>query len=346
MTYDNSLINAGRARRRSTWLVALPLAGALVAVPSAARAQGDPAAAEALFRDGMSLFDAGRYAEACPKLGDSHRLDPASGSLLALALCHEREGKTATAWGEYINAAALARRDGRPEREAVAQKHAADLERQLSRLTIRLAPRANEQRLEIRRNGEPVAGAAIGSAMPVDPGDHIIEASGPAKRAFRATVRVGTAGDQQSVVIPELQDEPAAAAVPASSGLSPDATPAADVPPTGSTLRTIGWISGGVGVASLGVGALFGLRAISKADESRARCPQSRCSDPAGITLNDEAGSAATLSTVFVAVGLVAAGIGTYLILASPSANRAGTSAGVTFRAAVVPGSVALQGAW
>src|SRR5450755_3617279 len=66
---------------------------------STARADAhDPAAAEALFRDGRAAAQRGDWETACPKLRESQRLDPAAGTLLNLADCEEHRGKVATAW--------------------------------------------------------------------------------------------------------------------------------------------------------------------------------------------------------------------------------------------------------
>src|SRR6185503_4235477 len=104
-------------------------------VASAAYA-GDPTLAETLFREGKSLMDAKNYAQACPKLDESYRQDPATGTLLAYAMCQEENGQLASAWTAFNSVVGRAAREGRPDRVDAAQRRATALEARLSRLTV------------------------------------------------------------------------------------------------------------------------------------------------------------------------------------------------------------------
>ena len=71
-----------------------------------ARAQAT--GADVLFDQGRKLYTAGKYEEAAEKFRESQRLDPAPGTLLNLAECYVKLGKTASGWSTFREAAALA----------------------------------------------------------------------------------------------------------------------------------------------------------------------------------------------------------------------------------------------
>jgi thioredoxin-like negative regulator of GroEL len=95
------------------------------------------AAAEALFNQGRDLMTAGKFVEACPKFEASQQLDPGLGTMLNLAECYEKTGRTASAWAEYREAIPLARAAGSKARQDLAVERAKALEERLSTLTIR-----------------------------------------------------------------------------------------------------------------------------------------------------------------------------------------------------------------
>lgn len=280
-----------------------------------AHAQGSGTAlAETLFREGRRLMDENRLGEACPKLAESHRIDPATGTLLALALCHERQGKTASAWAEYTDAAARARGEGNKDREAAARQRAADLEPTLSRLTLRVPNQvAALPGLAITTDGVPQPKEAWGIAVPVDPGDHIIEATAPGHQPARLSVKLGPERDSKDATVPLLEaDASAPSAVPAEP--SPKrplpAAPQPTLPPKddSSSLRTAGWVVGGVGVVGLGVGTLFAMQAMNRKSASKDDCNGDICG-PQGFSDRLDAISAGNRATIgFVAGGILAAG--------------------------------------
>src|SRR5512138_2397422 len=91
------------------------------------------AAAQALFDDARRLMADKKYAEACPKLEESQRLDPGIGTLLNLAECQSLTGRTASAWANFLEAAYQAKAAGQAKRENTARSRAAALEPKLSR---------------------------------------------------------------------------------------------------------------------------------------------------------------------------------------------------------------------
>ncbi len=115
----------------------LALAMFLAALLSGGRdARADTAAAQALFDAAKQLMAQGKYADACPRLEESQRLDPGIGTQFNLAACYEQLGRTASAWSMFLEVAGASKAAGQLEREKVARQRAAALEPRLIRLTI------------------------------------------------------------------------------------------------------------------------------------------------------------------------------------------------------------------
>lgn len=289
----------------------------------------------------------GRYAEACPKLEESQRLDPGIGTQYNLAECYARTGRTASAWAAFLEAAAAARVASQPQRERRARERAAELEPRLSRLTIEVRPPVLPDDFEVRRNGAVVGRAQWSSALPVDPGTHTIVASAPGKKTFTKTVEVASEGDRAVVVVPALEDAPRppaeppppAAEPPRVVPAEPDATTAppearprafdhvydtrAPSSSSWNAQRTVSLLVAGVGVAGVGVGTYFGLRSKDARDDSRAYCSGDACTAE-GVELRRDALRDGNISTMAFGVGAVALGTGAVLWFTAPKRDSRG----------------------
>lgn len=358
-------------RRISTVAACAAIALAAASV-SADVAPADRAAARALFDQARTLAKEGKYAEACPKFEESQRLDPGMGTLFNLADCHEHAGRTATAWTLFLEVASQAKSAGQPDREKAARQRASALEANLSRLTVAVAADAEIPGLQVRRDGSVVGKPLWGAPVPVDPGPHTLEATAPGRKKWTQTVQVGVAGATATATIPALEPDTAAppvaaptattpAPLPAASTSAPQPgpasaasqsavvpiTPAADTSSVGGTQRTLGWISGGVGLLGLGASAILTLGAKSKVSDAAEYCVGAACTDQRGIDLHDDARKQADLATITGGVGAAFLVGGAVLLLTAPSADPPKESK--TSRAPVLvvgPGSWAVKGVW
>jgi hypothetical protein len=123
-----------RVRRSMSLQLALALftASSHAQAAPAAAPSSSAAHADALFNEGKAKLAEQSYSEACPLFAGSFAIDPATGTLLALALCHERSGELRTAITEYRSAAERARKEGRDDRAQAATKRADELEATLA----------------------------------------------------------------------------------------------------------------------------------------------------------------------------------------------------------------------
>lgn len=310
-------------------------------------ARADATAAEALFRQAKSLMAQERYAEACPMLAESQRLDPSGGTMLHLANCHKQEGRIATAYKELLDAILFAQRDKRPDREKAAKALAAELSPKLPKLTIKVSEEAARlPGLEIKRDGELVPASAYGIPAAVDPGEHAVTAWAPGMKRFSTTAGLRGEGVAETVVVPALEVDPRA---PRSGHdgdtAGPFASAGADkTKGSFSAPQKVGVAVGAAGIAAIGVGAVFGLQAMTAKDDSDSHCKGNIC-DAEGVRLRAEGITAADISTgAFIAGGALAVG-GLILVVAFKPSSPAAPARDTRERAASVT-SLALGPAW
>ncbi len=135
-------------------------------------AHADDATAEALFQAGKALMEQKKYSEACPKLEASYKLDPAIGTKLNLADCHEKEGKLATAWGDWGEARDQAKRDNDKPRMDLAIRRQKELDPKVPKLTVTVTGPTTG--LAVYRDELELESAMLGVPLPVDPGTHVV----------------------------------------------------------------------------------------------------------------------------------------------------------------------------
>jgi hypothetical protein len=326
--------------------------------------------AQALFDHGRKLMEAQQYAQACAKFAASHQLDPAVGTLLNLAYCWKQVGRSASAWTAYREAASLAYFRRQAEREAFARAEARELEARLARLEIRIA-QPTDPELEVRRDGVVVPRDAWGIELPVDPGEHTIEAEAPGRDRFMTTVFVHPES-KAMVVVPALRSTPAdpyarlSAPAPLPALAETHARAAEPAPVAGGTadrdslLPELAISVGAAGVVALGIAGFFALRTSALDAEARAICTDESAACSAGDVLRhgerlDEARESRTAAYVSASIGAACA-VGALALLraaqaaSDPAAARAPRRRPLADGVAlgVAPGEIAIiaHGRW
>lgn len=298
---------------RATRCCAAGMLLALVTLSSVGRAEPEGnqrALAEALFQAGRGLLAEGKVDDACAKLAESERLEPGGGTLLLLAICHERQGRWATAADELRTARARARRDQRVDREKLADEHLAAVLPKIARLVVTGAPRGAKLVLD----GTELSSVAAGVPLPVDPGERRLRVEATGYEPWEIAVRVGTTASEVKVAVPPLV--PVAAPAPS----SPAPSPVEDAP-RGGAQRTAGWIVAGAGLAAAGVGSVFGLQAIDRSGDAKALCDPAACDSLEALSLNEDARSSALAANVTIGLGVAALAGGLLLVLTAPSSD-------------------------
>ena len=291
---------------------------AAIAAPRSAHADNkDPtpeeiAAARDLAREGVKAARDGRCADAVPKLERARELYEAPViPAVALGDCLIKIGKVVQGT-EILQIVARANLGPKPEKfNVVAKENARRLLEQalpkIGKLLVAVdGPAGIEVSVTIDKQALPKS--LIGIGRPSDPGEHVVEATGPGLLPSSQTVTLAE-GQELSVSLVVKLDPAAIKPAERPLAVATDRPPRSKVP--GIVLLGIG----GAGIAS---GAVTGIMALGTRSTLNTECPNRQC----GPSASSDLSSLKTLSwvsTIGFAAGAAAAGVGVILLVRSTS---------------------------
>jgi hypothetical protein len=344
--------------------------------PAAAQSTENSTIAESLFRDAQARLAAGDLTTACDLFARSQRVEAALGTLLNLAACHERDGKTATAWTEFENALSWAVRNGDRSRQDYARSHASALEGRLHRVVIEIETPVDG--MQVLLDSAPLPRDALGTAIPLDPGEHTIQVTAPDRSPWLRKINLGPAAGTDRIEVkleavgqpaPAPADAPPPATAPdrpapppivtapatAPPAAGPAAAPPSDgvlAPPPAETSRDdgkriAGFVVGGVGVAALGTAIGLGAAMAHDTSSRDSLCPAGTpCSNQRAFDEDHAARLDQQWMLVTGGVAVAALAVGVVLIVTSHSPSKAAVLPTFGLTADRSGGQVGLEGRW
>jgi hypothetical protein len=171
----------------------------VVGAPAASAADAPPLdlkTARVLFVDAERDEDAGRWQDAEEKLQRVAQVKLTAGIRYHLALCLDHLGHLAQALAGFEAARDQARSENAHDVLRLVGTQLADLNPRVPRVVIHAAAAGADAVVTL--DGVPVPSSRLGDPLPVDPGDHRVEATAPGRRPAVATA---TLHERDAVVI-------------------------------------------------------------------------------------------------------------------------------------------------
>jgi len=305
------------------------VSGALIlaSIPAMAQSPVDSRSARAdrLVQQGRALLEAGQVEAACARFADSAVLENRLGTLLELGDCNERAGRSASAWHDFLAAEAVARVQKDVERAQLAAQRAAALEPKLVRIVFLVPMTSRVPGLSVRLGANTVPSSSWGSRIPVDPGMQRVSAAAKGYDSWAVDIDASQGGREFRVNVPTL--------APARGAADPNAR--------GRAYRTAGVVTGSVGLAGLGAGAVFTAMARNANDAKSCANGSPQCTpSPNKSGFSDAAAVSFALGGTLVATGV------TLFVFAPGPDHKQETALRVAARYASSGGRLQLEGAW
>jgi hypothetical protein len=290
--------------------------------PNATSAQAVQASYEPLIEEALQAYEAGRFAEARSMFKRAHALNPTARTLRGIGMCSFNLGDYVDAVFQLEQAVAETRKPLTEEQQARARDLIVLANARVGRFRLRLTP--PEAVLLVDGNPAILLDA---TDLIVEAGNHEIEARAPGYLMAHSTLRV-EGGDRTTLVFHLNRDD---YAVAASQNLSPrpglpglqEPIPGAAAPSSersGAWVRPLGYVSLGLGAASLLGFAVSGALALADENKLQDRCPNELCSEMYRSTVR-RYDTMRVLATVTLVTGGVLTVLGTTLLIAAPSGH-------------------------
>jgi hypothetical protein len=344
--------------RVTVCVLAWCVGGFVLATAGQASADGTPdaeriATARTLGIEGVTLAEAGKCDEAIDRLVRAEALHHAPSTQERLGECHVMLGHLVLGTEILQQVVREPLASGAPAPFVAAHARAQTLlDRTLPRIGalkvhVDGGRGASLDDLSVRIDGQPIAPAMLDIDRPTDPGAHLIEATAKGRKGATSAVTLAEGAHQVVNLTLVSGSDVAVPPVPPPTPVPPPPLPPATPEPTstsGGSSRWIGWTLGGVGVAGIAVGGVFGAKTFSDKSTLSNECTGQRCPTTASGDIS-AAGRDSTIANVAMGAGAALVVGGVVLLLVTPKTQSAVSSpAHVT--ASVGPGWAGLQGAF
>ncbi len=204
--------------------------------------------------------------------------------------------------------------------------------------------------VKVTMDGEVLAERVEGTALSIDPGEHmfLFETAGESAVTKTLVIRQGEKDRREAVAfgtmtttpsITPLATQPNAPPAPTSAASSPELPATASGHGLG-TQKILALVAGGLGIVGLGVGSAFGVMAVSQKSDAQNACPGTQCPTQDGVNKWSNAGTTGDISTIGLILGGVAIAGAAVLWFTSPSSSGATTQVGFG------PGTLQVKGTW
>jgi hypothetical protein len=290
-------------------------------------------AARSLGQEGVKLADANYCQEAVDSLARAEKIFHAPTTLGRLGECQVMLGKLVEGTENLNRVSREALAPNAPAAFTQAQERArrvlAEAKPKIAKLKIAVAA-PPDAKLSVTVDGVPVPLANLNTNRPIDPGEHVVEATAPGFLKATAKVKLAEAGvDSIALTLEADPNAPKAAPVVApvpAAPVAPAAQSQPNQPPSNADTtphdnRVPAYIAFGVGAVGLGVGAVFGILALGKKSDLDSACKDKVCPSAAQQDTIDSGKKLGAVSTVGFVVGIAGAGVGGVLLLSGSSAS-------------------------